>query len=167
MTNKNQQSVGNDGSDTTGGNGSEAERSRAAEAYQAARERTSAAYSAARERAGSAYETAREGASRATQRTAETVDSNPMVAVVGGLAFGAVAAALLPRTRKEEELLGAAGQRIRQTAQEAARAAQEAGKGKLGELGLSRDAARERVADLVSTTATAAVGAVRGQGQPS
>jgi ElaB/YqjD/DUF883 family membrane-anchored ribosome-binding protein len=152
--------AGSDTTTTTGAGGSEGARSRAAEAYQAARERTSAAYASARE-----------GAQKAGRRTAEGIESNPVAAVVGGLALGAVAAALLPRTRREEDLLGDVGRKLTDTAREAARAAREAGREQLDELGLSRDAARrkldeftDRAVAAVGSSATAAKGAVKRKG---
>src|SRR5688572_4118714 len=69
----------------------------ARQAFESARERTAAAYATARERAGSAYETA-------GRKTSQGIDSNPVAAVVGGLAIGALVAALLPRTSREDEL---------------------------------------------------------------
>ncbi|HEX6374370.1 MAG TPA: hypothetical protein VFZ91_01485 [Allosphingosinicella sp.] len=122
----------------------------ARQAYESARERTATAYAAARERAGSAYETA-------GRRAGEGIDANPVAAVVGGLALGAIVAALLPRTRREDELLGTAGRRLNDGAREAARAAREAGRTQLDELGLSRDALRGKLDEFTDR----AVGAVR------
>lgn len=147
-----------DASATNSGAGSDAGRDqgrlsaasqRAADAYQSARERTSAAYSAARERAGSAYESA-------GRRASEGIDSNPLAAVAGGLALGAILGALLPRTEKEEQLLGPAGRRINDTAREAARAAREAGRQQLDELGLSKEGLRARLDELGDRAAGAA-----------
>ncbi|HEX8527030.1 MAG TPA: hypothetical protein VF689_08650, partial [Allosphingosinicella sp.] len=70
-------------------------RSRAGEAYEAARARTSNAFARARDRA-----------SRAASRTATEIEANPMAAIAGGLAVGALLAAVLPGTRREEKLLG-------------------------------------------------------------
>jgi hypothetical protein len=138
-----------------GGAGSEASRlagvrQSAAEAYQAARERTGTAYAAARGRAEDAYESAR-------RRTADGIDSNPLAAIVGGLALGAVAAALLPRTRREEALLGPVGRRLGDTAREAARAAREAARQQVEELGLNKDGVRRRLDEFTDR----AVDAVR------
>ena len=83
-------------------------RQSAADAYEAARERTSAAYAAAREAAGSV-----------SQKTSETLDTTPMLAVAGGLALGALLGALLPRSSREEELLRPVGKRINETARQA------------------------------------------------
>jgi hypothetical protein len=80
-----------------------------------------------------------------------------MVAVVGGLAIGLVAGALLPKTKREAALLGLVGRRIHDTAREATRAAKEAGREQIGELGFSREAVQRRVGEL----AERAVGAVK------
>lgn len=122
----------------------------AAEAYETARDRTSAAYAAARERAGAVYESA-------GRRASEGIDSNPVAAVVGGVALGAIVAALLPRTRREEEMLGDVGRRINDTARDAARAAREASRQQLDELGLSRDGIKGRLDEFTGR----AVGTVR------
>jgi ElaB/YqjD/DUF883 family membrane-anchored ribosome-binding protein len=164
---------GADGSGTeTGGGRLGSVRQSAAEAYEAARERTTAAYQAARERAGTAYGSARETARSAGRRTADGVDANPLAAVVGGLALGAIAGALLPRTRKEEELLGPIGRRATETAREAAQAAKDAAREQIDELGLSRDGIQrrlgeftDRAAGAVRSSAGAATDAVSGGDQ--
>lgn len=137
----------------------------ARQAFESARERTAAAYATARERAGSAYETA-------GRKTSQGIDSNPVAAVVGGLAIGAIVAALLPRTDREEELLGGVGRKITDSAREAARAAKEAGRGQLDELGLSREGLQgklneftDRAVGAVKSSAGAAAGAARGSGE--
>lgn len=137
----------------------------ARQAFESARERTAAAYATARERAGSAYETA-------GRRTSEGIDSNPVAAVIGGLAIGAIVAALLPRTDREEELLGGVGRKINDSAREAARAARESGKAQLDELGLSRDGLRgkldeftDRAVGAVKSSAGAAAGAARNKSE--
>jgi ElaB/YqjD/DUF883 family membrane-anchored ribosome-binding protein len=99
-------------------------RQSAADAYQAARDRTSAAYSAARDRAGTVG-----------QRTAEGIDSAPMVAIAGGLALGALLGALLPRSSREEELLRPVGQKLSETARGAIDNARETARDQIGDLG--------------------------------
>jgi ElaB/YqjD/DUF883 family membrane-anchored ribosome-binding protein len=139
-----------------------------------ARDKASAAYGAARERTGSAYGTVRQGASQARSRTADGIETNPVGALIGGLAIGALVATLLPKSRRESELLGDFGRRINDTAREAARAATEAGKGKLDELGLNRDTAKQKLSDIaggageaLKTSAGAAAQTVKsGQQQP-
>ena len=140
-------SATNRGADTEG---RESRIPAARQAYESARERTAAAYAAARERAGSAYETA-------GRRAGEGIDANPVAAVVGGLALGAVLAALLPRTRQEDEYLGTVGRRLNDGAREAARAAREAGRGQLDELGLNKDGLRSKLDEFTGR----AVGAVK------
>jgi hypothetical protein len=165
---------------TAGSNGSGSEGSggrlagatgRVRDTAAAARTRAAEAYSAARERTSSVYGSARESASRVTERTAKGIDSNPEAALIGGLALGAVIAALLPKTERETEMLGQYGRKINETAREAARAAKEAGKTQLEEAGLSRDAAKQKLSDLASqakdavrTSASAAAKKVKGSG---
>lgn len=119
-------------SGTAGGGGSGSDeggalssvRQSAADAYEAARDRTSAAYAAAREKAGSVG-----------QRTAEGIDSAPMVAIAGGLALGALLGALLPRSSREEELLRPVGQKLSETARGAIDSARETARDQIGDLG--------------------------------
>jgi hypothetical protein len=109
-----------------------------------------------------------EAARAARRKAAEGVESFPVAALVGGLALGAALGALLPRTRQEEELLGSIGGAINDRAKEAVDAARDAGQAKLGELGISTDAAGKQVGKLIDslaqvaeTAGTAAVDAVR------
>jgi hypothetical protein len=140
----------------------------------AVRTKAADAYSAARERTSSALDTARQGASRAKETTSQKIDSTPELALIGGLAIGALAAALLPKSRKEEELLGTYGKQINERAKEAARAAKDAGRDKLDELGLNKEAAKQKLSEVakqageaVKTSASAAAQAAKsGQGQP-
>lgn len=119
------------------------------------RQSASEAYEAARQRTSSLYGATREGAARASQRTAEGIEANPMAAVVGGLAVGAAVAALLPRTRRETEVLGPIGERLTESAREAANAARDAGRSKLDEIGLSREGARQKLSELASSAGEA------------
>ncbi|WP_172840868.1 hypothetical protein [Allosphingosinicella indica] len=113
--------------------------------YESAREKTSAAYQAARQRAHEAYDSTKEG-----------IDSNPGAALIGGIAVGALIAALLPRTRQEDKTLGALGQRIRDTARDAAKAARTEGTRKLDELGLNKETARQKFTELADGARAAA-----------
>lgn len=114
-----------------------------------------------RDRAAGAIDEARD-------KTSDGIDQAPLIALVGGIALGALVAALLPRTKREDELLGGVGGRITGTARDAAEAARDAGKAKLDELGLTRDAGVETLrtilkgaGDAARTSAQAAVGTVR------
>lgn len=71
-------------------------------------------------------------AAGASERIGSKVDGAPLVALAAGVVVGAVAGALLPRTDRETELLGAVGSKIGQAAADAAKAAREAGKQELG-----------------------------------
>lgn len=149
------QSATNGGAGTEGGGGEEGRRlgnfrQGAAEAYETARERTTSAYQAARERAGDAYQSAAE-------RTSQTIETNPMAAVAGGLALGLIAGALLPRTEREEQLLGPTGRKITDKAREATQAAKDAARQQVDELGLSKDGLQQRLGEFTERAA----GAVR------
>lgn len=116
-----------------------------------------------RERAIDAYESARE-------RTTDGIGQAPLLALAGGLAVGALLAALIPASRKEKELLGPVTDRIKDKATDAASAAREAGQQRLGELGLTREAGSEKfreildgASDAAKVSAEAAVAAIRGQ----
>lgn len=143
------------GTDGGGGRFSGATR-RAGDALGTVRTRASDAYSAARERTSSAYGTARQSASRARERTAQGVDTFPEGAILGGLALGALIAAVLPKSQRESEMFGSLGKRINDTARQAAQAATEAGRSHLEEAGLSRDAARQKLSDIAATAGQAA-----------
>ena len=132
--------------------------------YEGARETVSEAYSAARERTAAAYDATREKAAEARRRTAEGIDESPLVALVGGIALGAVAAAVLPRTRREIEALGPLGTKLNGAARDAVDKVRSAGKEKIGELGLDR--AKDSVRKLVDEAVSAASGAA-GKGSSS
>ena len=117
-----------------------------------------------RERAIDAYDNARE-------RAREGVDGSPLLALGGGLALGALIAALLPKTRAEDRLLGPVGGRITDTARSAADAAKEAGREKLSELNIPREAGKGAMQSLIDgigeaarTSGKAAVEAARNKG---
>jgi ElaB/YqjD/DUF883 family membrane-anchored ribosome-binding protein len=117
----------------------------------------SEAYETARERTRAALTTTRESVRGAGQRTANGIDSNPVAAVIGGLAIGAVVGALLPRSQKEQALLGSTGRRITDSARQALSAARDAGRKELDEIGISRDGVKRRLEEFTDRAA----GAVR------
>lgn len=96
-----------------------------------------------------ALTSARDGAREAVRRTAEGIEANPLSLLVGGVALGVLAGALIPRTQQESKLLGPVGKRLTDTAGGAAQAARDAGKAELDALGLNKDAARDQVAKLL------------------
>ena len=116
--------------DSETGNGARP-RGRAADAYQAARERTYSAYEAAR---GRAADVGRQAA------------VYPIGAVIGGLAVGALIGFLMPRTRREDELLAPTGRRITEAARDAAQRGLDAGKQQIEEI---RDRAAKKVGEAV------------------
>lgn len=99
--------------------------------------------------ASTALETTQSGALDAARRTANAIDANPLPVLVGGLALGALVAAMLPRSVREGQLLRPLGKRLTDTASAAARAARDAGKSELDTLGLNRNAARDQVGKIV------------------
>jgi ElaB/YqjD/DUF883 family membrane-anchored ribosome-binding protein len=124
------------------------------------REKASSAYSAARERTGDAYGSARETASRATQRTAERIDTNPVAALIGGLALGGLVAWLLPKSERETQALGDVGTKITDTARQAAQTAIDAGKQQVNEI-------KENAATKVGQAVMDAVSSATGTGTSS
>lgn len=133
----------------TAGNGSAAsgggrQKSRAAEAYESTRARTTAAFAGVRERAA--------GAGR---RAGEEIEAYPMAAIAGGLALGGLVAALLPRTERENELLGGVGTRINEAARDAARSAADAGRAQVEEI---TETAATKVGEAVIGAVTTAAG---------
>ncbi|WP_310467687.1 hypothetical protein [Sphingomonas sp.] len=122
-----------------------------------------------RQRAIDAYDGARDGVSNAGRKAGDTLSEAPLLALAGGLAAGALIAALLPRSKGETELLRPAGKKLADTARTAVDAAREAGTSRLGELGLTRDAGVETLrsvlkgaGDAARTSADAALTKVRG-----
>ena len=108
----------------------------------------------ARERTASAYETARDRAGEVTRRATEQMSVYPVAAVIGGFALGALAATLLPRTEREDKLLGRTGRRITGAAREAAQKGIDAGKSQIEEI---RAKAAQKVGEAVSDAVADAV----------
>jgi len=123
------------------------------DAYGKVSERVAAAYAAARDKTGQA---------------GEKLEANPLAALLGGIAIGAIAGALIPRLAKEKELLAPLGEKIGEAARAALDAGKSAGSGALEEAGLSTDQIRAQVSKLVeqalkaaNEAGTAAVSAAR------
>jgi hypothetical protein len=119
-------------------------------------------------RVATAYETMRERAENTAQSTASEIEANPMAALLGGLAIGAIAGALLPRSRKERELLQPVGDRIGKAARAAIDAGRVAGTEALEEAGLSGNNLRsqsakmfEQAVKVAGAAGTAAASAAR------
>ncbi|MBC2777763.1 DUF883 family protein [Parasphingopyxis marina] len=126
------------------------------ESYRATRAKAEEAYESAAARTSEYYASARERASDARRVTAETVDGNPLAALVGGLGIGMLIGALLPRTRRETELLGPYGHQITDRAREAAKAARAVGEEKIDGLGFVKDTARDTAKKVIDEAKIAA-----------
>lgn len=136
------------------------------------RKKVTEVYGSGKQKAESVVKNVRQTSAKVTdsakKTTSEGLEKNPIAALVGGLAIGAIAAALLPKTRRETEMLGKASNKVRSTAATAAKAARDAGKEQLNALGLNSAAARdqlrsviEKVGQAASTASKAATDAVR------
>ncbi len=121
-----------------------------------------------RQRAIEAYGSARDRMSGAGRRAEDALSETPLIVLAAGLAAGAAIAALLPRTRAESKLLRPVTDRARETAKTAFSAAKDAGRGRLDELGLTRDRGSDAVRSIIDgardaakASAEAAFGTVR------
>ena len=135
-----------------------------------------------RQRAIEAYEGARE-------RATDTLGEAPLIALAGGLAAGALIAALLPRTETETRLVKPTARRVKDSARAAVEAARDTGTQRLDfrlvrihedalaarvihdELGLNRTKGEETIRSLLDgltdaarASASAAADAVRNKG---
>jgi ElaB/YqjD/DUF883 family membrane-anchored ribosome-binding protein len=131
-------------------------RDKANDAYATGREKAEAALATSKAKAADAAKATRAGAKTAAAKTVDSVERNPLAALVGGLALGAIAAALLPRTAREDKLVGKVGSKVRNTAKAAASNARAAAKDQLSDLGVSPGAAKDQLRDLVSKVGQAA-----------
>jgi len=109
-----------------------------------------------REKAEKALEGARTAALDAAEKTAQAIEGNPMSVLVGGLAVGMIAGALLPRTTQERKVLKPVGARLREGASAAMKAARDAGTAELAAAGISRTAARDQLGKLLDAVTNAA-----------
>jgi ElaB/YqjD/DUF883 family membrane-anchored ribosome-binding protein len=125
------------------------------------RDRAGDAYDSARTAAVDAYDSAREKTAAATARANDGIDEAPLIALAGGLAVGVLLAALLPRTDREDKLLGPIGERITGSARTAVDAAREAGRDKMNELNLTRNAGASAFQKILKGVSEAALGAVK------
>lgn len=114
-----------------------------------------------RQRAIRAYEDAR-------GRATDTLAQAPLIALAGGIAAGALIAALLPRTDTETRLVRPTAKRVKNSARAAFDAARDTGTQRLDELGINRSKGEETIRNLIDgltdaarASATAAAEAVR------
>lgn len=120
--------------------------------------------SSPRQRAIEAYESAR-------GQAVDTLGEAPLIALAGGLAAGALIAALLPSTDTETRLIRPTAKRVKDSARAAMDAARNTGTQRLDELGINREKGEETIRNLLGglgdaakASANAAVDAVRKQG---
>jgi hypothetical protein len=102
-----------------------------------------------RQRAIDAYSSARENVT-------DTLSEAPLLALAGGIAAGALIAALLPRTQAETRAVGPTARRVRKSAEAAFSAAKDTGSRRLDELGLNRSKASSTVESLLQGLTDAA-----------
>jgi hypothetical protein len=124
--------------------------------------------SAVRQRAIEAYDGARDSVAGAGRKANDAIDEAPLIALAGGLALGAILAAVLPRTESETRALRPLGDKLTGTAKAAAEAAKDAGTSRLAELGLTREKGAETLrsifegaSDAAKVSAQAALSAAR------
>ncbi|HEX6783579.1 MAG TPA: hypothetical protein VF098_02840 [Sphingomicrobium sp.] len=117
--------------------------------------------SSPRQRAIEAYEGARD-------RTVDTLGEAPLLALAGGIAAGALIAALLPRTETEARLVRPTARRVKDTARAAIDAARTTGKDRFADMGLTREKGEQTLngfldglKDTARASADAAMDAVR------
>ena len=117
-----------------------------------------------RQRAIEAYEGARD-------RATDTLGQAPLLALAGGIAAGALIAALLPRTRTETQLVRPTARRVKDSARAAFEAARDTGSQRLDKMGLNRTKGASTIRNLVDgltdaakASASAAADAVRNKG---
>ena len=125
------------------------------------RDRASDAYDGARAKAIEAYDSARDKAGNG-------IAEAPLAALGAGLALGALVAALLPKTKVENRVLGPVADRVGTAGRAAVDAGKVAGRDKLNELNITRDAGKNVVQSLIDglgaaarSSGEAALGAVR------
>jgi hypothetical protein len=117
--------------------------------------------SSPRQRAIDAYEGAR-------GRAVDTLGEAPLLALAGGIAAGALIAALLPRTEAEARLVRPAARRVKDTARAAVDAARSTGRQRFQDLGFTREKGEQALNSLLDglkdtarASADAAADAVR------
>ena len=103
----------------------------------------------ARQRAIEAYESA-------GRKAADGLAEAPFIALAGGIAAGALIAALLPRTNSETRLVRPTARRVKDTARAAYKAARATGEQQLGDLGLTREKGEETIRSLLRGVTDAA-----------
>ena len=85
----------------------------------------------------------------ARSKPADTLGEAPLIALAGGIAAGALIAALLPRTRAETAAVRPTARRVKDSASAAYKAARDASKERFEELGFTRQKGEEQLKSLL------------------
>ncbi len=109
----------------------------------AAKDAASQALATTKETAQHAFGTSRDAARQVTDA------GNALGILIGGLAVGVIAGALLPKSERERELLAPVGKRINTTAVAAFDAAKETAEAEFTQRGLTRDGAQDQLRSLL------------------
>jgi hypothetical protein len=99
---------------------------------------------------------ARLRAIEAYESAGDTLGQAPLLALAGGLAAGALIAALLPRTDTEKRLVRPTARRVKDTARAAFDAAKDTGSQRLDEMGLNRRKGEDTIRSLLDGLTDAA-----------
>jgi hypothetical protein len=101
-------------------------------------------------------------------RAADTLGEAPLIVLAGGIAAGALIAALLPRTRTEDRLVRPTARRVKDTANAAFKAARDTGKQRFEDLGYTKEKGQDQLRsfldglkDTAKASADAALDAAR------
>lgn len=106
-----------------------------------------------------AYETARVKTTEALHTSLSALEANPIAALLGGIALGAAAGALIPRGDREKALLAPLGDKLAAAAAAAIAAGREAGTEALKNGGFDKDSLRDQVSGLFGEATKAATAA--------
>lgn len=109
-----------------------------------------------RARVTSRLEDARDAVGDVAGRAADAIEASPISVLVGGIAVGLVAGALIPRSEREKAALAPIGKRIAEGATAAIAAAKATGKEQLTASIMSRDAAKEGARKVFDSAFSAA-----------
>lgn len=108
-------------------------------------------------------EQARDTAFEKAKSTVQGLESNPVGVLVGGLAVGLIAGAVVPRSEREKAALRPMGKRLAEGASAAVAAAKETGKEHLNASLLSADTAKQSARAVFDS----ALAAAKGSSQPT
>jgi hypothetical protein len=92
----------------------------------------------------------------ARDRATDTLGQAPLLALAGGIAAGALIAALLPSTETETRLVRPTARRVKKTARAAFDAARDTGSQRLDEMGLNRQKGEASIRHLLDSLTDAA-----------